>query len=527
MIKNYLTYPCLGAMLCISAMTAIHAKEPEFKSELFKQGTLVYSDDFDGAYSKKRWGHNRGDKQVKDGKLIVTALHKNAEEAKKALKRDHHLGLDPEAHLRQIPEKFICHMRLKFESEKLAPNRPVLQIGHHMISLTYLEGGGHKVMLPGGPSYKEPKSGMKINEWVDLFIEYEEGRILLSVNGFNKTYEHKNVTMINKKDKYGPRFTFKHGIQGPNSRLVFDYVRLWKAGLENLSQPTQEGPNTVPLSQKPRLAKSVDKQLESHLALPYATYGDRVMKLDLYRPRSTSRNLPAMVCIHGGGWMKGKRNSYTVFAKSVALKGFVAVTIDYRLSGEAPFPAAIHDCKAAVRWLRANATKYGLDPDKIGAIGSSAGGHLAALLGTSAGVPELEGTGGNADHSSAIQVALPWAAQTDLTTERIRLKSEATAGKQLYRNFLGGSYTTHPAQYELASPVKYLDKQDPPFHFICGELDDGSTRAVAFRKKLDAMGIPSKLDVIHGAPHGFSQRQDWFTEALNKATTFAHTHLDK
>ena len=119
-------------------------------------------------------------------------------------------------------------MRYKFDSKNLAPNRPVLQIGHHMISLTYLEGGGHKVMLPGGPSYKEPKSGMKINEWVDLVIEYQLGKIHISVNGVGKTYEHNNVTMVNPKDKHGPRFSFKHGIQGSNSRIVFDSVRLWK-----------------------------------------------------------------------------------------------------------------------------------------------------------------------------------------------------------------------------------------------------------------------------------------------------------
>lgn len=91
------------------------------------------------------------DKKLEDGKLIITARFKNAEEAKKALKRDHHLGLEPVAHLGKIPEKFVCHLRYKFEAEKLAPNRPVLQIGHHMILLTYLEGGGHRVKLPDGP----------------------------------------------------------------------------------------------------------------------------------------------------------------------------------------------------------------------------------------------------------------------------------------------------------------------------------------------------------------------------------------
>lgn len=221
-MKSFITLICLGMM------AGAHAAEPEFKSTLFKKGTLVYSDDFDGEYSKERWGYKRKDRQIKDGKLTVTARFKNAEEAKKALKRDHHLGLDPVVHLNKIPEKFVCHMRYKFEAEKLAPNRPVLQIGHHMISLTYLEVGGHQVKLPGGPVYKEPKSGMKLNEWVDLVIEYQLGKIHISVNGVGKTYEHNNVTMVNPKDKHGPRFSFKHGIQGPNSRIVFDSVRLWK-----------------------------------------------------------------------------------------------------------------------------------------------------------------------------------------------------------------------------------------------------------------------------------------------------------
>ena len=294
-----------------------------------------------------------------------------------------------------------------------------------------------------------------------------------------------------------------------------------------LSCAANEKPKTAPapVQKKTTVPKAADKKLESHLDLPFAKYGERVLKLDLYRPRSASRDLPAMVVIHGGGWMSGDRQKFVHFAKSVALKGFVAVTIEYRLSGEAPFPAQIHDCKAAVRWLRANAKKYGLNPNKIAAIGSSAGGHLAALLGSSGGVQELEGNGGNADQSSAIQVALPWAAQTDLTVERIQLKSEATKGKQLYRKFLGGSYTTHRAQYELASPIKYLDKNDPPFHFICGERDDPSTRADAFRKKLDELDIPSKLDVIKGGGHGFHQKQGYFDKAIESAVTFAKTHL--
>ena len=224
------TIPAIVCSACvwIGVSSAYAAKPPGFESELFQQGTLVYSDDFDGAYEKERWGANRGDKQIKDGKLIVVAKFKTAAEAKKILKRDHHLGLEPLAHLNKIPKRFVCHMRYRFEAEKLASNRPVLQIGHHMMALTYLEGGGHQIKLPQGPSFAEPESGMKLNEWVDLVIEYEEGRMRLKVNDFSKIYEHERVTIVNEKDKFGPRFSFKHGIQGPKSRLVFDYVRLWE-----------------------------------------------------------------------------------------------------------------------------------------------------------------------------------------------------------------------------------------------------------------------------------------------------------
>ncbi len=217
-----------SALICVGTHIANAADPPPFKSLLFEKGTLVYSDDFDGTYSKERWGPRKKDRQMKDGMLIFMPMFKTEEEARKALGRDDHLGTSPLAHLNKIPEKFVCHMRYKNEAESITPGRPVLQIGHHMIGLTYIEGGGHKIKLPKGPSYTETESGMKINEWVDLVIEHKEGKILIGVNGHSKIYEHEKVTIINTKDKHGPRFSFKHGISGPKSRLLFDYVRLWK-----------------------------------------------------------------------------------------------------------------------------------------------------------------------------------------------------------------------------------------------------------------------------------------------------------
>ena len=202
----------------------IHAEEDSaFTSELFKKGTLVYSDDFDGELSRERWGAPKG-KKVEDGKLIVTALFTDREEAMKALKRDHHLGLEPVAHLNKIPEQFVCHLRYKFEKEAISPGRPSFQIGHHMIILGILADGGHRIKLPDGPTFAEPDSPMKLNEWVDLIIEYQKGKIRISVNGYSKIYEHEKVTIDNKKDKHGPRFTFKGG---EGCTIVFDSVRLW------------------------------------------------------------------------------------------------------------------------------------------------------------------------------------------------------------------------------------------------------------------------------------------------------------
>ena len=195
----------------------------EFKSELFKSGKLIYSDDFNGAINKEFWGQPKG-KKIKDGILTVSPLFKSKDEAMKALKRDHHLGLEPVAHINQIPEKFVMHLCYQFAKPELTPGRPSFQIGHHMINLGIVKDGGHRVKLPDGPSFFEPESDMALNKWIDLVIEYELGKIRVLVNGHGNTYEHEKVTIINPKDKLGPRFTFK---AGPECEILFDYVRLW------------------------------------------------------------------------------------------------------------------------------------------------------------------------------------------------------------------------------------------------------------------------------------------------------------
>ncbi len=264
--------------------------------------------------------------------------------------------------------------------------------------------------------------------------------------------------------------------------------------------------------------------LHAHTGVTYAQYGQREMHLDLYRPKAAPATLPAIVCIHGGGWYKGERSSMTHLAQALAAHGFVAVTISYRLSGEAKFPAAIHDCKAAVRFLRANAERYGIRTDAIGVTGLSAGGHLAALLATSGGVKALEGTGGNASLSSSVQACMAMGAQSDLQSPRIGQLS-SRPDDPFYRTFLGASQSENPGLYAQASPRHHLDKSDPPLAFMAGELDDESTHATETRSDLGKLGIPSGLTLISNAPHAFLGDQRSFDICVKASVEFFRFYL--
>ncbi len=278
---------------------------------------------------------------------------------------------------------------------------------------------------------------------------------------------------------------------------------------------------------KTRIPSVILDQLDERLDVAYARYGDRSLTMDIYRPKKSWGALPAIVCIHGGGWQKGSKLNHRKVAQALAARGYVTASISYRLSGEATFPAQIQDCKAAVRHLRANASEYGIHPDSIGVIGHSAGGHLAALLGTSAGVKELEGNGGNSQFSSAVQAVVAMGAQTDLLSKRTREVSADPGRGLIWRKFLGGALDDREKTYQSASPLEHLDASDPPIWLITGEADDASTRAGAFRAELEKLGIPTGLTVIADAPHSFTVRQEWFDEAIEDAGQFFAAHLDR
>ena len=165
--------------------------------------------------------------------------------------------------------------------------------------------------------------------------------------------------------------------------------------------------------------------------LQYVESGHERNRLDLYLPEKAEGRLPLVVWIHGGAWRAGSKEGCP--AVPLVAKGYAVASINYRFSQHAVFPAQIEDCKAAIRWLRANAAKYHIDPDHIGVWGSSAGGHLVAMLGTTGSVKELEGNGGNLDQSSRVQCVVDWFGPTDMATMGRQARQAGHAGGATHR----------------------------------------------------------------------------------------------
>ena len=244
--------------------------------------------------------------------------------------------------------------------------------------------------------------------------------------------------------------------------------------------------------------------------IPFGRGGQTDLKLDLYRPEtSTPFPLPVVVFIHGGGWHGGDKESYRDPALRVAARGYLCASVDYRLSGQAPFPAALEDCRCAVRWLRAHAAECGGDPDRIAAWGHSAGGHLAAMVALTPG--QFEGDGGWPEFSSAVQCALCYSTPFDLAA------LEQHLGIAL-EQFLGDGGTEH------ASPMTYITATAVPILVCHGDQDDlvpveQSDRFVAAMR--DA-GAPVEHIRLRGVGHDLPQSS---ADVLASALTFLSRHL--
>lgn len=236
----------------------------------------------------------------------------------------------------------------------------------------------------------------------------------------------------------------------------------------------------------------------------YASVGDKDLLLDLYLPSHAAGPVPVILAVHGGAWRKGSKEN--PHALRMVERGYAVASITYRLSLEAIFPAQIHDCKAAVRWLRAHAGQYDLDPGRIGAWGGSAGGHLVALLGTSAGVEALEGTLGHSDQSSEVQAVCDFYGPSDfLRMNDLPGTMDHESADSPESQLIGAPIREQPDRVARANPITYIDGTEPPFLIIHGQQDKTVliNQSELLHAALQSAGVSSTFHPVPGAGHGF------------------------
>ncbi|MGD0898188.1 MAG: alpha/beta hydrolase [Thermoguttaceae bacterium] len=272
-------------------------------------------------------------------------------------------------------------------------------------------------------------------------------------------------------------------------------TRTWTIGLAALlawANPaaSQEPPKRPP----PKLPEGVRALRD----LQYVEGGHERNRLDLYLPEKAEARLPLVVWIHGGAWWGGSKEGCP--AVFLAANGYAVASINYRLSQHAVFPAQIEDCKAAIRWLRANAAKYHLDPDHVGVWGASAGGHLAAMLGATGNVKELEGSGGNLDQSSRVQCVVDWFGPSDMA----RMGRQADKPDTPVARLIGGPVQENLEKARKASPLSYVGKDSAPFLIMHGDKDDvvPLAQSEVLAEALKKAGVEVNLVIVKGNGHG-------------------------
>ncbi len=246
----------------------------------------------------------------------------------------------------------------------------------------------------------------------------------------------------------------------------------------------------------------------------YTAYGERKLRLDILYPQDSSNRYPAVLLVHGGGWRSGDKSQQMPMAKAIASAGFVAASVEYRLSPEAKYPAAIFDIKSAVRWLRANSYKYNIDTSKIAVLGCSSGGHLVSMLGVTNRNPKFEGNGDNLEHSSVVQAVVDIDGVLDFTDPAESGKDNDPEKPSVGKLWLGYKYLENPDIWKEASPINYVDENSPPFLFINSSIDRFHAGRDLVIEKLNRYNTYSEIHTFPDTPHPF-----WFFHPWFKPTT--------
>ena len=256
--------------------------------------------------------------------------------------------------------------------------------------------------------------------------------------------------------------------------------------------------------------------------VPYLTVefngGKRELKADLFYPKKIKKKLPGVVLVHGGGWRSGDKSMNTPLAQQLALNGYFVMSVEYQLSLEAKYPAAVHNLKAAIRWLRSNAQEFQLNENYIAIIGGSAGGQLASLIGATNDNPEYEGNQGRTEFSSQVQAVVDLDGLLDFSDpENLAVKRTAQSADVFW---LEGHYDSIPDKWRAASPLYQVTKKSPPYLFINSSQKRFHAGYKAMVAQLASMDIKSEVVDLKNAPHSYWLFDPWFKPMTESIISF-------
>jgi acetyl esterase/lipase len=252
--------------------------------------------------------------------------------------------------------------------------------------------------------------------------------------------------------------------------------------------------------------------------LPETPFGERNLHADIFIPIGEKKVLPAIVMIHGGGWRSGNKSLNTPMAQHLARKGFVVVSVEYRLSLEAKYPAAVHDIKAAIRWIRQHAKEYQIDSSKIAIAGYSAGGQLASLVGVTNGNRKFEEGSDQTNLSARVHAVVDMDGLLDFTNpESLAVKRTESSADV---SWFGGFYEEVPERWKDASPIVWVDRNAPPFLFINSSQTRFHAGCSDMVNRLNQFGIYNEVHKLEDAPHSYWFFHPWFDPTIQYTTNF-------
>ena len=391
-------------------------------------------------------------------------------------------------------------------------------------------------------------------------------RIEVDTRNINKNYKRYDVVAIKDKDappiwaRYyeietnTPFFCNRDGIKvyklsevNQERRIGYAWYGYWPADLLNSKYPKwlkkilDDESFTIPrdtsytvystykkLANEYPFIKIVDLEISGTIYyeknIVYKSFGDRKLHLDLFQPKEQKdRSFPAVLLIHGGGWKSGDKSMLNPMAAKIAESGFIAITVEYRLSPEAKFPAAIYDIKSAIKWLKKNSATYNIDTSKIALLGCSAGGTLAAFAGTTNSV--YNSNDDNNLFSSNVHAIIDVDGILDFTHPAESGKDTIPENPSAGKLWLGSSYKKNPQLWIDASPLTYIDAQTPPMLFINSSIDRFHAGRDKSIKILKENKIHYGVHTIPNTPHSFWLFNPWFDETTELITNFINDVL--